>query len=130
MRDWCAAKPDERNLGYARSIDAVPPSCTRLVLVGEAGEPFCDAWNSFLDEHPNVKEIVFLSPSFSANDVPADLAGRCGVRIVQGSVATRVAGYAELPSGLTVVPGAGLYIPDWLDRVAAPAASRPEQPAP
>ena len=91
--------------------------------MGEAGEPFCNAWSSFLDAHPQNKEVVFLSPSFSANDVPAALAGRCGVRIVQGSVAARAAGYAEHPSGLTVVPGAGLYIPDWLDRVAASSNS-------
>ena len=118
LRDWCARNPQERSLGHTFSINAVPASCRRLVIVGERCEEFCRSWRQILADHAKLSEVVLLSPSFPAESLSVELPAGCSLQVIQGGLVARAAGYGVKPNCLRIVEGASLYIPDWLDIVS------------
>ena len=117
MRDWCAQNITARSIGHTFSLQSVPDSCERLVIVGEACETFCREWQRFLLDHTALKDVVFLSPPFSAESISGDIQQKCKLRTIQGGLASRIANYKAKPENLKIVAGASLYIPNWLDEV-------------
>ena len=118
MRDWCAQDMAKRNIGHTFSLQSVPDSCKRLVVVGEVCEAFCREWNRFLLNHKALTDVVFLSPPFSAESISEDVRQKCKLRIIQGGLVARIANYKAKPESLKIVAGASLYIPNWLDEVS------------
>ena len=117
LRDWCTQDLSKRSIGHTFSIDSIPASCKKLVLVGETCETFCKVWPEFLTAHAALNDVAFLSPSFSAESIPTDLRSNCKLKVIQGSLAARLANYRMKPANLEIVAGTSLYIPEWLDKV-------------
>ena len=117
MRDWCAHEMATRSVGHTFSLQSVPDSCKRLVVVGEACETFCREWHQFGANHKALTDVTLLSPPFSAESISGDIQQKCKLRIIQGGIVARIANYKAKPENLKIVAGASLYIPNWLDEV-------------
>ena len=110
LRAYLGAKAEARPVGRAETVQDLPPEIDTLVLAGEAGRAFLD-----LPKRPKVAHLVFLSPPFGWPSVPEDLLKACDVKLVAGSLAVRFQELpAERPEWVRIVPGAELYVPDWM----------------
>ena len=101
---------ESRAVAYLRSASNLPAEVEKVVLVGEEGRSFLK-----LEHRPRAKQVVFISPPFSWDEVPADLLMTSRVRFVVGSLSARYMGPENgKPDWVTIVPGALLYISDWM----------------
>lgn len=96
----------DRAFGLARTLEAVPPDVRRLALCGRAG----DEDPAILDRFPALADVRILSPSRPEKWLAARSA-RPGLRVFCGAFAAACP--PEDAEGLTVVPGAADYLPDW-----------------
>lgn len=101
-------------MAFTREAGKVPAAAQKAVFAGKAGTSFLEAWKAGHVKDPP-REIVFLSPPFSAESVPEGLAAASRVRLVRGEFVPRT-GSETVPQGLELVkaPGSLLYVPGWL----------------
>lgn len=102
-------------LAFTRDVERVPSGVEKLVLAGKAGETYLADWRKGRTGAPP-KELVFLSPPFTAELVPESLRKICRVRFYQGDLALET---TSTPRGAEsdwrkIVPGVLLYPPSWL----------------
>lgn len=113
LRAALAQKSAAGAVGYVRSVANLPAEAETIVLIGETGRDFLH-----LENRPRAKKVVFISPPFPWQAVPASLRSSCDVSLVAGALAARrVAGKEPAPSWVKIVPGAELFIPNWSDFV-------------
>ena len=109
-------------IGYVQSLRDLPKdgSVRHLVLAGDA----CGAYLKMLkktgcfDNLP--QSVLFLSPQFPPSEIPAELHERTRqVTMVVGEFAARYSReFLEKKPWVRIVPGAELYIPNWMRFVA------------
>lgn len=109
-------------IGYVRSIRDLPTdgSVRHLVLAGDA----CGAYLKMLKEKGYPEKmplsVLFLSPQFPPSEIPAELHARTRqVTMVVGEFAARYSReFLDQKPWVRIVPGAELYIPNWMRFVA------------
>ena len=105
--------PQAAAVGWVRSVEDLPPSAKRIVLVGTAAGKYLG-----MTRRPTAEETIFLSPDCTWRAVPEEMAASGRVRFVVGGVAARRSeDYARAPNWVEVVRGAELYIPNWMGRI-------------
>lgn len=102
--------PDTPAMGLVRDLDALPAKMKILVVTGKRALEFIA-----MPKWPEVERVVLLSPPLGPQQVPAKLLRHCEVRLIVGEfLAERLDLPEKLPEWMTIVPGAALYIPGWL----------------
>ena len=87
----------------------MPSEAEKIVLIGETGSDFLAMADRF-----KAKKVVFISPPFSWQAIPASLLSSCEVSLVAGELAVRRAvGTEQAPSWVVILPGMELFIPEW-----------------
>ena len=102
------------------SIEDLPTSTERLVLVGKSGADFL---RYYLKKGKNVSlrfgKLFFVSPPFPPDAIPRRIFRETEVAVLYGEYAAALLPEKEeLPTWVTVVSGAELYIPNWLSIVS------------
>ena len=109
LRTYFSDNPSARAVGHVLSVDDLPHEMDTLVLVGEACRAYLDC-----AQRPKGTHTIFLSPPFGWTEIPVDILSASDVRLVAGTLATRLQILPEeLPEWVRLVPGAELYIPGW-----------------
>jgi hypothetical protein len=98
----------------------LPSYSERLALVGKSGVDFL---RHYLEKSkkapPRFDKLFFVSPPFPPDAIPRRIFRDAEVSVVYGEHAVALLPEKEtLPTWVTVVPGAELYIPDWLSIVS------------
>lgn len=108
--------PSAPAIGYVKDVDDVPSSgVRRLVLAGDSAQHFMVPYSRNPDSVRIPPEIVFLAPQFPPSAIPDELRARSRVHMVIGEFAARYWGdYAHPRDWVSVVPGAEVYIPGWM----------------
>lgn len=116
IRSFYRHVPQTGAIGYVKDLDSLPhQGVRRLVLAGEACSDYLERTgdNGWKGVPP---EVTFLSPPFPPSQVPQELFARTRVRLVMGEFAARY--YPELvkpPTWVSVVAGAEIYVPGWMN---------------
>ena len=119
LRMFYAAFPQGRPMGLVWNLEDLPADAKNVIVAGRKCRDFVAALEADAHMADKYASITFISPPFAASDVPAALAGRPGFRMMQGELAVRLTpDYANPPPFLTIVPGAELYIPGWMQLTA------------
>lgn len=120
MRAFYQANPTAPACGYVYRMEDLPRDVERLVLAGRSGA----AYLAGVLDNPDIGkvrlpcEIVFISPLFPPWAIPDEIRKRCSVRILIGEFAAQFdSGYQQIPSWVSVIPSAELYIPGWMQIV-------------
>ena len=104
-------------IGYVRSLADLPaPERVRvLVLAGRRGQEFLERHAAGALPPVLPQAVVFLSPCFGPEAIPAALHERTSVSVLIGEFAARYyRGYEKQLPGVKVVAGAEQYIPGWM----------------
>ena len=118
IREAYAANENLQPLGYVRELEDVPPESVRIVVTGRKCRELIDlfrAGNLPSGFSIGRKELVFLSPSFSWREMPADFVERFHPVMVVGEFVALVTGdRRDHPKWVRIVRGTELYIPGWM----------------
>lgn len=117
VRFFYWANPKAMPVGIVRDLDALGRTgIRRLVLSGRHCAEFLRRFRERSAGLVVPPEIVFLSPGFSAPEIPRELHMRSRITVVLGEFAARYdAAFGADPLLKTVVvKGAELYLPGWM----------------
>ena len=117
IRDYYRKNPRSRPIGYVKSVDDLPPSgVRRLVLAGRAGDAFLrKTCSSAAGPQGLPPELVFLSPPFPPMAIPQAVWKYSTVTMYLGEFATWYSPeYDQLPQWVKRVPGTVRYFPKWM----------------
>jgi len=120
MRYFYRRNRKVHGLGYVRNVFDLPDDVHKVALAGYAGWDFLMGLNDgkFPATFNVPEEILFISPPFPPQAIPELLLKNAKVGIVTGEFAAAFfEEYRNPPSWVSVVPGAELYIPGWMDLV-------------
>ena len=108
--------PSAPAIGYVKSLSDVPAKgVKRLVLVGDSAQDFMVPYSRNAAAVAVPPEMVFLAPQFPPSAIPEELRAKSRVIMVIGEFAARYWGeYAHAPDWVGVIPGAEVYIPNWM----------------
>lgn len=110
LRKYFVSHPSARAVGRAKTLDDLPHEMDTLVLAGEVCRDYLDG-----KRHPKAAHTVFISPPFGWNEIPEEILSSSDVRFVAGALAARLQPLPEeRPEWVCFVPGAELYIPNWI----------------
>lgn len=113
MRQHYRQHPNAESLGLVERLEDLPDEMDRLVLTGTCCEDFLK-----MDNPPKAKHLVFLTPPFGSDKIPEKLRTECDVHFLTGEFAAVLTGDdLKKESWVHVVPGAGVYVPGWLNVV-------------
>ena len=110
--------PASPAIGYVQSVADLPQdgSVRHLTLAGEQGRNYLKRVTVAEFKSPLPKSIRFLSPTFPPSAIPDALRERVAIAIVIGEFAARYNHeYAERPRWVSVVKGAEVYLPRWVE---------------
>lgn len=100
-------------LAFTRRIDKLQAGVEKAVIVGKSCADYLAAWRAGkVGDFP--KCLIFLSPSVADDEIPADFRSASGVRVIRGELASQMV-EGESGHAMRTVPGAMLYLPNWLD---------------
>ena len=117
IRYFYHKNPCAAPIGYVKSIDDLPPTgIRRLILAGRSGDDFLRKTCSDSSGPKGLPpEIIFLSPPFPPQAIPAAVWTRSSVSLYLGEFATWYSQeYANLPPWVKIVPGTARYFPEWM----------------
>ena len=116
VRGFYRVFPEAPAVGIVGSLDDLGKGdVRRLVLSGRHGAEFLARHRGDSFQKGIPPEVIFLSPGFSATEVPLELRARARVSVVTGEFAARYQpGMTKPPEWAKVVPGAELYITGWM----------------
>jgi hypothetical protein len=118
LRRFCQAQTNEVAIGFTRHLSALPEKVETLVLAGMRGLEYLDAFDKGAKGLCRPRRLVFLSPPFTWKRIGEDLRDQIEVKVILGRLAGRLSADYDLPpSWVKQVPGAELYIPNWLSLV-------------
>ena len=118
LRRFCQAQTNAVSIGFTRQLAALPETVDTLVLAGVSGAEYLEAYGHGAADLCRPRRLIFLSPPFSWKRLDADLREKIDVRVILGRLAGRLSADYDLPpSWVRQVPGAELYIPNWLPLV-------------
>ena len=115
IRNFLYQTKYKKPIGYARNLEALPKKTTKLLVAGDLALEYLELWRK--KRAPRAKDLVFISPPFAPDKVPADLRKSCNFLFVAGEFAFRYKDiYGEVPDvdWIGTVPGAERYIPGWV----------------
>ena len=110
--------PSSPSIGYVQSVADLPQngSVRHLTLAGEQGRNYLKRAATAEFKSPLPKSIRFLSPTFPPSAIPDALRERVAIAVVIGEFAARYnREYAEKPRWVSVVKGAEVYLPRWVE---------------
>lgn len=122
-RDICRhfqRNPESPAIGYVQSIDDLPidGSVRHLTLAGASGRAYLQrvADQQYAGKMPET--IRFLSPAFAPSEIPETLRGKVAIAVIVGEFAARYnREYLDKPRWVSVVKGAEVYLPRWVEYV-------------
>ena len=110
--------PSSPAIGYVQSVADLPQdgSVRHLTLAGEQGRNYLKRAATAEFKLPLPKSIRFLSPTFPPSAIPAEFCKRVAIAVVIGEFAARYnREYLEKPRWVSVVKGAEVYLPRWVE---------------
>jgi len=116
LRGYLAEAGHDMRIAVADSVEILPSSVERLVLIGRSGADYLEYRSRHAADasYCRARETVFLSPPFPPKAIPNSLLMSSNVRIVIGEFAAELdSGYGNPPPFVNVVPHTGLYLPLW-----------------
>ena len=118
IRAFYRKYPAAPAIGYVKDLSDVPEKgVKRLVLAGASAEDFMVPYSRDPDSVSVPPELIFLSPQFPPSAIPDDLRAKSRVIMVIGEFAARYwEEYAHAPDWVGVIPGAEVYISDWMSQ--------------
>ena len=117
LRRHYGAHPEASAVYVTETFDGLPEAVDRLVLAGRRCADYVRLHKTAEKLPCRARETVFLSPPFAPGALPRSLAGSRSVRLIYGSLhADCLQEAGRLPKWVEVVPGAALYVPDWIER--------------
>ena len=120
IRTYYAFVPTAPALGFVSEIADLPESgIDRLVLSGKSATDWLVRLSESEEARRHLpKTVVFVSPTFSPDEIPEGVMKMCKVEVVVGEFAAMYdPDFAKPFSFVTVVPGMELYIVNWMDYV-------------
>ena len=122
IRGFYRQNPGALPVGYVKRVDDLPErGVRRLVLAGRAGDDFLRKVCSDPAARGLPPEVIFISPPFPPQAVPAVVLRQSRVRLYVGEFATWYSDSYDRPADwVRIVPSAALYLPDWMSMATAP----------
>jgi len=118
LRHFCQAQTNEVSIGFTRQLSALPEKVETLVLAGMQCLEYLDAFDKGAKGLCRPRRLVFLSPPFTWRRIGEDLRNQIEVKVILGRLAGRLSADYDLPPPwVKQIPGAELYIPNWLSLV-------------
>jgi len=118
LRRFCEAQTNAVSIGFTRQLAALPDKVDTLVLAGTQGLEYLKAFDNGVKGLCHPQRLVFLSPPFTWKRIGEDLRSQTEVRVILGRLAGRLSADYDLPPPwVKQVPGAELYVPNWLSLV-------------
>ncbi|MCQ2389788.1 MAG: O-antigen ligase family protein [Kiritimatiellae bacterium] len=118
MRQFFQSHTNAPAIAFVRKLSALPDKTRTLVLAGWRGAEYLETFNRQDHGLCIPEKLIFLSPPFSWKKIDESLQKKMEVRVILGRLAGRLSSDYDLPpSWVEQVPGAELYIPNWLDLV-------------
>ncbi len=115
MRDWYSRRDSSPAVGVVKSLSDVPQDAATVMVTGKRCKDLVDDASGFLSRHQKVRKVILLSPPFGWRTCDGVFPSGMDVSLVAGEFSDRVYGDGTKSPGKTrVVPGCGLYIPNWL----------------
>ena len=116
IRTFYSRFPTAPAIGYAKDVDDVPTKgVKRLVLAGSSADGFMAPYSRNPEAVVIPPEIIFLAPQFPPIAIPDELRAKSRVIMVVGEFAARYwEEFSNAPDWVGVIPGAEVYIPDWM----------------
>lgn len=107
-------------ISVADGVADLPPFSRRLVLVGRSGVDFLRHYVANRDGSTvRFEKLFFISPPFAPQAIPRRLLREAEVSAGYGEYAVALLPQSEdFPPWVTVVPGAELYVTNWLNMVS------------
>lgn len=118
VRDFLVRHPEFGSIVVTTSVRKVPVGVDTLVLTGRKADQFL-MHKAQEKSVAGVKKLVFLSPSCRPKPDLPTIIGCQDMQLVTGEVmkSLYVRADEKAPQWMTFVPGAGVYVPGWLDLV-------------
>ena len=118
LRRFCQTQTNEVSIGFTRRLAALPENVETLVLAGTRGLEYLEAFDKGAKGLCRPRRLIFLSPPFTWKRIGENLRGQAEVKVILGRLAGRLSSDYDLPPPwVKQVPGAELYIPNWLSWV-------------
>lgn len=115
IRTYFKAHADAPCVAISQSLQGIPKKVETLALVGESAREYLAQPS---DVRPQARHIILISPPFSWKQVAEDILKEADVRMVVGELAVgSLKDYQTYPRWVECVPGAELYLPQWLDLI-------------
>jgi len=116
IRAFYRKHPGAPAVGYVKDLDDVPAKgVKRLVLAGSSAESFMVPYSRDPESVAVPSQLIFLSPQFPPSAIPDDLRAKSHVIMVIGEFAARYWDeFSRAHDWVGVIPGAEVYIPDWM----------------
>lgn len=111
LRRFYLKHPQAEALGLVKRIEDLPPEVDRLLLTGLRCEDYLG-----MKDPPKAKQLIFLTPPFGSDKIPASLRQVCEVHLATGEFAAlRTGDDRKREPWIHVVSGAQVYVPGWLN---------------
>ncbi len=119
LRDFLRRNPKFGMVAVTEDIGRIPADVDALVASGDAAREYMKEYLLRAKEkNPHaVKRLVLVSPAFPLRAIPPSVAAKTKLLFLSGELVKPL--YlkegANAPAWAKFVPGAGMYMPDWMD---------------
>ena len=122
IRVWCKNHTNSGTIAVVTSIEKIPKTVERLVLVGRSCLEYISLLRtavidkSALKDIPVAKSILFISPNLAMRKISKSLVGALHLKAYMGEFLAEVTGDLEdVRPWVQIVPECELYLPNWVE---------------